>query len=298
MVVTATTDSIDVVLSASVATNQLHICASYNQTTSSTIIPVKNVIVTNGVSAQSIVPAPSSGNQHQLRYCNIYNTDTTQATVTVRMNYNGTTRNVITTTLQVNESLQYTHRTGWKSFDMNGALKTTQNNLKLHVPFAPPFGGFLTTNFTSTISLATTQCLYIGRATNSHKNILINTLVSTAAASVTWAEAAIYKGIPAFLVTGTLTRCGFTDITSAITSGTGARSFYIPVSGINAGDDLWFVVGNSAVTNCLLRAGNILDVIQAGFVATASTNRPSSNPTLTPSASSSTNPPRITWQGD
>lgn len=296
MVVTATTNSIDVVLGAAVATNQPHICASYNQVSSTTITPVKNITVTNGTSAVNIVPSPSSGNQHQLRYCNIFNTDTSAVTVTVRMNYNGTTRNVISLTLQVNESLQYTHRTGWKSFDMNGSLKISLNNVNSNNPLPPPFS--ITASAAGAYTISTTQAIYMGRATGNHKNIMVGLNLTNNGAGFTWAEAAIYRGSPAIGTATSLTRMGFVDIVSNFLSANGVRNILIPVSGINAGDDLWFVIGNSATTSAQVRANTVPDDISAGFVLSATTSRPSTNSTLSPSIVTTGNYVRFTWQGD
>lgn len=301
MIVTSSLDSIDLVLGANVTTNQLHINTSYNRVSSTAITPVKNVTVTNNTTAVNIVPAPSSGNQHQLRYCNIFNADSAKATVTVRTNYNSTTRTAISTTLQVNEYLQYTHRTGWKVFDINGALKNINGDTFINNPTIPEYnhtGGVATA---ASIATGTSVCYYIGKATGNHKNINIPILhINPAAVSITWAEAAIYKGTPTLGTAPTLTRCGFVDISAifGITVATAtARGIYIPVTNISAGDDLWFVIGNQASTTISTRVNTNADDIGAGFVLTVS-SRPSLNSTLSPTLSTTIQPPRITWQGD
>ena len=123
MLLTSTTDSIDVVLGASVTTNQLQLVSSYTNTSSTAVTPAKTTTVTNNTTAVNLVPAPSSGISRQLRYASIFNSDTRPATVTIRYNFNGTTRVVLTTVLQVNDYIQYTHKTGWKVFNMNGQLR-------------------------------------------------------------------------------------------------------------------------------------------------------------------------------
>lgn len=299
MIVTSSLDSIDLVLGANVTTNQLHINASYNRISSTSVTPVKNCTTSSNTTAVNIVPAPSSGNQHQLKYCNIFNADSAQSTVTVRTSYNGTTKNVISTTLQVNEYLQYTHKTGWKAFDVNGSTKIFNTNSPIvSNPIIPEFS--LSQAATSLQLATTTYCYYIGKATGAHKNIVISFYISAQAATVTWAEAAIYKGTPSLGSTTTLTRCGFIDASAPwARNGVAPIANYIPVTGINAGDDLWLVLGNSAVTSVSFRSNSVPDNISAGFFLTAGSSRPSLSSSLSSTTISTTaTPPRITWMGD
>lgn len=298
MQVSNTTDKIELVLGANVTTNQLHINASYNQVSATGVTPVKTSITSSNTTAVSIVPSPSSGNQHQLRYCNIFNADSAQATVTIRTNYNSTTRNVISVTLQVNEYLQYTHRTGWKVFDINGSVKVVNGSMFINNNIIPEFSQTANTN-SSTLQIAsgTSYCYYMGKATNSYKNILATVNVTVAAATITWSEVAIYKGVPSLGTAATLTRCGVVDTSGIFAAGTGTRGVFIPVSSINAGDDLWFVIGNQATTPVTVRANSIADDIGAGFVMSVA-SRPSTTATLSPTLSTTITPPRINWMGD
>jgi hypothetical protein len=244
------------------------------------------------------VPSPSSGNQHQLRYCNIFNSDSAATTVTIRTNYNGTTRNAIVTTLQTNEYLQYTHRTGWKVFDINGSLKTANGDVFWQHPTFTDF--FITSNYTSTYTLSTTACVYMGKATNSYKQVMVNVFLGTPGSGVTWAECAIYKGTPSLGSIPTLTRCGFVDTSGLFITTAGGKGVLIPVTNINAGDDLWFAAGNVATTqNIVLRAHSIVDDIGAGFFGTLSVgSRPSLSGSISPTLSTTANPIRFTWHGD
>lgn len=292
----ATTDKIEILLGANVTTNQLQFVVSYNDITSTAVTPAKTVSVTNNTTAVDLVPAPSSGVSRKVKWISVFNSDGAASTVTIRGNYNGTTRNIFTTTLQVNEYIQYTSQVGWKVFDMNGALKITNNDMVVNNPIIPPFS--LSTNTSTNYSLATTQCVYLGKATNNHKNITLAVFTGVGAATVTWSEAAIYKGTPTLGSAATLTRCGFVNTSPISQTGTGAKGIHILTTNINTGDDLWAVFGNVASTNLSLRANNVPDTIGAGFVLTAGTSRPSLSGSLSPIISTTSTPVRLTWMGD
>jgi hypothetical protein len=299
MLITLTTDKIEVILSSSITTNQLDIISSYNEYTSTGVTPTKTVTTTNNTTAVSLVPAPTSGGtQRSLRYAHIFNTDSVSAVVTIRTNYNGTIRNVISVTLQVNEYLQYTHRTGWKVFDSNGGLKNftgyydlsdARNNEQL-----------LSANGSTNVTLSTTPvCIYMGKATGSYSWVEVLHYIGGAGGSITWAELAIYKGTPSLGSTTTATRVGFADTSASWLTQTNQYRFTtIAVTGVTAGDDLWVVFAVSAVTNPQPRSHTIADDIGAGFIGTTTAGtRPSTSSTITITPSTTQVQPFIGWMG-
>ena len=298
MLVTATTDKIEVVLAAAVATNQLHINVSYNASTSTGVTPTKTVTVTNSVTAVTVVPAPASGNQNQLRYCNIFNADSVPATVTVQINYNGTTRKVISVTLQVNEYMQYTYRTGWKVFDMNGLVKNFTNNYAMSEYKTTEH--IFTSSMSATFTLGTnTYAYYLGKATGAYTNVMLNYIIIGAATGTTWSELAIYKGIPSLGANSTLTRVGVVDCNGNwAVAGTINRATSIPCNNlVQQGDDLWAVISSSGGTAATFRGFNLPDDIGSGMIQTSSSNRPSTNATLSCTVSTTVTGPFINWQG-
>jgi hypothetical protein len=299
MLLTSTTDSIDVVLGATATTNQLHLISSYNNSTASSVTPAKTVTVTNDTTPVNLVPAPSSGDSRQLRYASIFNADTVSATVTVRNNFNGTTRNVISTLLHVNDFMQYTHRTGWKVFNMDGQLRNFDYFNTLTDHRAQEFFITANTTGTSTLTSGNTYCGYMGRASGPYNTIVINTVIGTAiGGTVSWAELAIYKGEPSLASGTTMTRLGFIDVAQTFTQGAQNRFFVIPVSGVTPGDGLWCVYGISTTgTSPTMRNANVSDIIGAGFIQTAGNNRPSTNLTLTGTVSTSFAFPQTFWNG-
>jgi hypothetical protein len=298
MIITGTSDDIELVLGANVATNQLHINASYAIVSSTSITPARVATTSNNTTAVNIVPSPSSGNQHQLKYCNIFNSDSVPATVTIRTNYNGTTRIALSTVLHVNDYIQYTQKTGWKVFNMSGQLRNRDSFNTLADVRAQEF--YLNTNVTTTATTLTsgnTYCGYLGRATGPYTEITVNNVTTTAiTATVSWAELAIYKGTPSLGAGTTLTRLGFVDISQALTQAGQNRWFIVPVTGVVPGDDLWCVYGIlTSGTSPALRAAAIADTIGAGFVQTAGNNRPSTTLTLTGTLSTTNTFPSTYW---
>lgn len=63
--------------------------------------------VTNGTTAVTIVPAPSSGNRNLVRAVTVYNADTVNATVTLRKKVSTTTYVKAQKTLMPNEVLEF-----------------------------------------------------------------------------------------------------------------------------------------------------------------------------------------------
>lgn len=298
MLITGTSDKIEAVLGANVTTNQLHINASYNVISSSAVTPTKTSVSTNNITAVSIVPSPSSGNQHQLRYCVIFNSDTVPTTVTIQTNYNGTTRKIMSVILQVNEYIQYTHRTGWKVFTMNGGIKNITNNYALSE--TKPLEYVFSTLLTATVTVTSnTYCYYIGKATGAYSYVVLNYILITATTTSTWNEMAIYKGTPSIGTGTSLTRVGFVDCTGNwAQSATVNRSTSIPCNNlVQEGDDLWLVIGSSGGTGPSFRGHNIADDIGSGMIQTSSNNRPSTNATLTGTVSTTVNGIWYFWNG-
>jgi len=301
MLLTSTTDNVQVIIGAT-GVNPLHIISSYNDTTSTGVTPTKTVTTigaTGGTGPVNIMPAPSSGHQRSLRFASIFNADSVAVAVTIRTNYNSTTRIVLNTTLQVNEYIQYTHRTGWKVFDMNGSLKNytgfydmtdcSYNSIVLS-----------SANATNTALTNTGICLYLGKATGAYSTVIVEHYIgSTSGASITWAELAIYKGTPQIGANTTATRVGYADMQALWLSQVNIYRFTgISVSNVQAGDDLWVVFAASAVTFPTFRTHNVADNIGAGFIGTLpASTRPSTSSSVTISPSTSVLQPWIVWNG-
>jgi len=98
--------------------------ASYRDTTTTTITPLRNALLTNGVTAVNIVGSPSASTQRVIDYLSVYNADTVGNEVTVRF-YDGTTGyRLIVCRLGVGEKLEYAEGTGFRVISNGNSTKT------------------------------------------------------------------------------------------------------------------------------------------------------------------------------
>jgi hypothetical protein len=130
------------------------------------------------------------------------------------------------------------------------------------------------TNLTSVTVLTTglTYFSYVGRVNDAITTCDVVQNVTAAAVTITWAEVAIFKGVPVGNGNASLTRLGFTSVAATYNS-TGRKKTTIALSGVTPGDDLWLAYGSAATTPFQVRAG-LADDLQGGMFQTASV-RPS-----------------------
>ena len=114
MILDTTSKTIEVILPGAITTNQLEITADWVDTANgSTFAPGGTSLVTNGGTAVTAVPAPAASTQRQVKALTIYNADTVNQTVTVRM-FDGTNRRRhIQVILIPGNSLVFTPEAGW-----------------------------------------------------------------------------------------------------------------------------------------------------------------------------------------
>lgn len=115
--------SLQVLLGGAVTTNQLPFTANYVDLTSLAYTPGSADGATNNTTAQTLVAAPAASTQRQVKLLTVYNADTVAATVTVRLNDNGTFRNLVVATLAVGDTLQYADGEGFRCINSQGAIK-------------------------------------------------------------------------------------------------------------------------------------------------------------------------------
>lgn len=125
MIILNNTDNLQVTLSSSVATSQLECFASYRDTTSNSIIPGRSFTNTNDTTAVNLVTPPSVSTQRIIDYVSVYNSDTSSINVTIQIDVSGTPYILIKSTLLPNEKLEYQEGSGFRSLNIDGALKLT-----------------------------------------------------------------------------------------------------------------------------------------------------------------------------
>ena len=122
------TDKLQVVLSGSVAANQMACYASFKDTKSGqTLIPDRSVALTNNTTAVDVVGAPAANIQRGIDEVSVVNSDTSAGEVTVRYNADGTVYSLAKFTLAAGEKLEYTTQNGWRVLATSGAVKQSIN---------------------------------------------------------------------------------------------------------------------------------------------------------------------------
>lgn len=226
----------------------------------------------------TIAAAPAAATYRQVKTVTLRNRSASVAnTVTVKKDVSATEYHLFgAVTLQPGEALLYEDGRGFVVFDAVGNEKVTNAVAMVPAVLMPPH--FSTANLTSTKALTTTSAfaVYMGKAPRSLTSVKTRYRVTTAAATITWAEVAIATGAVVIGAGMSLNVVGFQDVSTVINS-TGQKSTTVNVSAgqaINAGEDLWFVIGNAATTAGVVRAQSIADDLQVGVQGSA-TARPS-----------------------
>jgi hypothetical protein len=127
LILSTTTDKIQVVLSGNVTASQLRCYASYNDTTTTSIAPGRNATLTNNTTAVDLVASPSASTQRVISYLSVYNADTASATVTINVVSSSTSYSVFITTLSAGEKLEYQQGEGFRVLASDGSLKIVPN---------------------------------------------------------------------------------------------------------------------------------------------------------------------------
>ena len=307
MTLDTTTDSIEVKLAAAHTTRALQFFASYTNlnVSSATNTPTKNFGSTNGTTAVTMVPAPTSGRINQLRFCSVYNCDSIDHTITIQVNSSSNLRVVFSVIIKVGEQIHFTLGEGWKIFNVDGILKTSNSTIGTAAVKAAACNFNQQASVSTSITSGVDYCFYLGKADRNYDSVTIQlNIPNIVGATITWAEAAIYKGYPSIGSSVTLTRCGWVDISTGINHGvnnTGNKTIVIPIIDNNlfVGDEIWFVIGyvNTGGSGTL-RYGSVADNIGSGLVQTASGSlRPSTNSSISFTLSSASAPAYLTWQG-
>jgi hypothetical protein len=121
----------------------------------------------------------------------------------------------------------------------------------------------------------TAWAIYVGKAPYAITGAHVRYNVTTAAASVTWAQVALAKGPLVANGNSALTIVGTTDVASVINT-TGLKTTKILVSSpIHEYEDLWIVIGNQAGTVAQIRQGTAIDHHQQGMASSRIDCKPS-----------------------
>jgi hypothetical protein len=125
IVLSESTDKIQVVLGGSVTANQLQCMSSWRDVTTTTYVPGRTLVNTNNTTDVDIVGSPGASTQRVVDFLSVYNADTANATITIKLDANGTEYILWKGTIATGESVQYTDDSGFVSNDVYGRLKTS-----------------------------------------------------------------------------------------------------------------------------------------------------------------------------
>jgi hypothetical protein len=270
MLLRATADVLRVVTGNGGASILAHVSAV--ETDASTPPVVQDLVRVNTAAittatTTTILDCTTTNRRRRLLTCALRNDHATATEYVKVQHYDGTTaETIIAATLLPGESLIMTASGQWVHYDANGAIYGAtpgQQNPSVLVP--PTYANAALTG-TKTLTSGTAFAVYLGKATKPVTAVSLRYRVTTAAATITWAELAIAKGAINIGGNPTLTVVGYADV-SAVINSTGQKSTTVNVSSgqtINAGDDLWAIIGNNATTAGVVRAATIADDIQVG----------------------------------
>ncbi len=140
LILTETTDRLQIVLGGSVTTNQLRCMSSWRDITTTAYTPGRTLVLTNNTTDVDLVAPPGGSTQRVIDFVSIYNFDTVSQTVTVKFDANGTEYILWKGILAPGEKLEYTDGNGFYVYGVNGLIKILQqvapyvaNNLNIVV---------------------------------------------------------------------------------------------------------------------------------------------------------------------
>jgi len=273
IILNATNKSITVLTDATASTTELDITASYVDITTTTCVPASQDAITTGTTPVTAVSSPDSNTQRKVMYLSINNKDTVAHLTTVRYLNNATNRVLISVVLGVNDTLNYVDKRGFFVTDSSGAEKPAVQALSSSQFLMSVSDAANLTAVSITVSNSS-YAVWLGTAGKVSSSVTVRLRVTTAAATITWAECGIFKGNVNIGGNPTLTRLGTANVAGTYNS-TGIISTTVTLSTPTAiGDDLWCVFGAQATTALRVR-GSLADDIQSGTYANLTSTRPS-----------------------
>ena len=127
LILTETTDKIQIVLGGTVAANQLQCMSSWRDITTTVYTPGRTIVNTNNTTDVDLVGSPAASTQRVIDFISIYNKDTANATVTIKFDANGTEYVLFKTIVSTGEKIEYQEGTGFRVIANSGAVKNSIN---------------------------------------------------------------------------------------------------------------------------------------------------------------------------
>lgn len=127
IVLTETTDNLQAVLGGTVAANQVRCFSSWRDITATAYTPGRTGVLTNNTTDVNVVAAPASSTQRVVDLLSFFNLDSASATLTVKLDANGTEFILWRGVLATEERLEYVDGQGFRAFTAQGAEKVQQS---------------------------------------------------------------------------------------------------------------------------------------------------------------------------
>lgn len=118
------TDNLQVVLAGAVATNQLQCVTSWRDRTATTFIAGRTVALTNDTTNVNLAAAPAASTQRIIDFISIYNADTDDRTVTIKLNANGVEYIIWRDVLSPGDTVRFIEGTGFNVFKTYQSIKS------------------------------------------------------------------------------------------------------------------------------------------------------------------------------
>ncbi len=128
LVLSQTTDKIQVVLGGTVTANQAQCVAAWRDITATpTYVAGRSVANTNNTTDVDLIASPATSTQRVIDYLSIYNNDTAAITLTVKLDANGTDYILWKGSIGPGERLEYENGKGFTVLTTGGLIKTLQS---------------------------------------------------------------------------------------------------------------------------------------------------------------------------
>lgn len=264
MILTAST-SLEISLGATVTTQMSFFC-HFNEKSLTYLSGTSQNGVTNNTTWTTMVSAPLANFQREIREVFIKNDNNIPTKVSIRFTTTTSNSTIFSATLQTGYTLSYNIESGWKTYDQNGLLSINTTHIN-PISSVITTGLYITSGVTISRTLGLTgTCQYIGKAEKDYSSIKILYRISTAAASITWAEIGVYKITMPFMQGSQINtqRLGYADC-SSVWNNTGISATTISLSDCYEGDDLYVTFSNTATTSVALTNGWVDDMNSANL---------------------------------
>lgn len=113
IILSSTTDVLEIVLLGSVTTNQLEVTTAFRDITSTTYTAGRQLSVTNNTTDVAIVSSPVASTSRVVDLINIYNKDTVTQEIIIKFNDNGTDYILYRNFIDPLQTITFIEGTGW-----------------------------------------------------------------------------------------------------------------------------------------------------------------------------------------